>query len=190
MAAFDLTTLASVETFLSLTPGNTDEAVLGALITAASAFVVEYTGGPILSASYTENRNGTGGRALALKNRPVTAVSALTIDGIAIPPSSGFGTPGYWISDDGKMILLRGYRFERGMGNVVIVYTGGFAICPADLQQAVTELVALRFKERKHFDQSGETINGAQGTTFIVKDMRESTRMVLDRYRRVAPGWP
>jgi hypothetical protein len=188
----DLTTLTLVEQFLSppLGSGNADEPVLAALITAASAFVVTYVGWPVLSGSFTETRNGTGGRVLSLKNRPVTAVSTLTIDGVSIPPSSGFGTAGYWVSDDGTMLLLRGHRFERGLGNVTIAYTAGYATVPADLQQAVNELVALRFKERKHFDQAGETINGAQGTTFIVKDMRESTRMVLDRYRRVAPGWP
>lgn len=186
----DLTTLASVEQFLSLQAGNQDEALLSSLITAASAFVVTYVGWPVLSAAYTENRNGTGGRAVSVKNPPITAVSAVTVDGIAIPSSSGFGAPGYWVSDDGRIILLRGYIFCRGMGNVQLAYTGGYVSCPADLAQAVNELVALRYKERKHFDQAGETLAGQQGTTFIVKDLKPSTKMVLDRYRRVVPAWP
>ncbi len=189
MAAGDLTTLASLEQYLSLASGNSDEPVLAALTTAASAFVATYCGRSFLSASFTENRNGTGGRALGLKNTPVTAVASLTIDGDSIPASSGFGTPGYWVADDGGMVLLRGYRFRRGLGNVAIAYTAGYATVPADLQQAVNELVALRFKERKHFDQSSENVAG-QTTAFIVKDMKESTRAILDRYQRVVPGWP
>src|SRR5579863_10689866 len=148
MAAGDLTTLSSVETLLSLAGGNSDEPVLAQLITAASAFVVNYLGWPVLSASYTENRNGTGGKVISVRNPPITAIASVTIDGAVIPVSSGWGTAGYWASDDGRMILLRGHRFCKGEGNVQIQYTGGYASVPADLQQAVNELVMLRFKER------------------------------------------
>lgn len=183
MAAGDLTTLASVEALLSLPSGNSDEAVLSQLISAASAFTVTYCGTPFLSQSYTETRSGKRTREMPLKNTPITAVSSLTIDGESIPAGAAVVTPGYYFTD--TMLMLEGYVFTRGRGNVVVAYTAGYATVPLDLQQAVNELVMLRFKERKHFDQRSEGGVAGQTTTFFVGDLKPSTKTVLDKYKRV-----
>jgi hypothetical protein len=87
------------------------------------------------------------------------------------------------------MLMLRGWRFSHGLGNVVVSYTAGYATLPLDLAQACNELVSLRYKERPHFDMASENIGG-QTTSFITKDFKPSTLMVLDRYKRVVPAWP
>src|SRR5579875_3868416 len=88
MATGDLTTLANVKSYLSPPLTTTaDDALLSRLITAASQFIESWLNRTIASAAYTDTRNGTGGTRLFLRNRPVTAVSSLTIDGVAIAAS-------------------------------------------------------------------------------------------------------
>lgn len=183
MAAGDLTTLASVEALLSLPSGNSDEAVLSQLISAASAFAVTYCGTPFLSQGYTETRDGKGTRVMPLRNAPITAVSSLTIGTESVPPGAPEQTPGYFF--DEFRLMLYGYRFWRGLQNVTVAYTAGYAAIPLDLEQAVNELVMLRFKERKHFDQRSEGGVAGQTTTFFVGDLKPSTKTVLDKYKRV-----
>lgn len=181
MAAGDLTTLVSVEQFLSLPSGNSEEALLSALITAVSVGFAGYIGRQVLSQAFTERRDGKGTIAMPFKNPPATAVASVTIGVDLIPAGDAARTPGYYFSD--TMLMLNGYRFCRGLGNVMLVYTGGFASVPSDLQEACNEQVALRYKERAHFDKSSEAIAG-QTTAFVMKDMKPSTQAVLERYRR------
>lgn len=185
MAAGDLTTLASLEQFLTLASGNGDEALLSALISAASAVMVTYCGRQFLEQSFTETRDGKGTRVMPLLNTPIVSVASLTIGTDTIPAGVAVGTPaGYYF--DANRLMLNGYRFWRGLGNVQIQYTAGYASVPLDVQQACNELVALRYKERKHFDQRSEGGVAGQTTTFFVGDLRPSTKLVLDRYKRVA----
>lgn len=193
MAAGDLTTLAAVETYLGLPAGNSDEARLSALITACSTAFASYCGRQFAPASYNENRNGFGSTSLWLKQSPITAVSSVTVDGVAVPPGGGWNggvqVPGF--SFDENFIYLFGYRFCKGQQNIQVAYTAGYAAIPADLAQACVEQVSLRYKEAKHLDRSAE-IGPAQGqsTTFVVKDFLPNTKRVLDFYRRQVPGWP
>lgn len=184
MATGDLTTLASLEQYLSLASGNADEPMLAALISAASAAISTYCGRNFMSATYDETRNGTGGKAMALKNTPITSVASVTVGVDPVPQSTGFGTAGYFFSD--TMLMLRGWRFARGLGNVGVSYTAGYGSVPPDLAQACNELVSLRYKERPHFDMNSENIGG-QTTSFITRDFKPSTLSVLDRYKRVVP---
>ena len=39
------------------------------------------------------------------------------------------------------MIRLDGYRFQAGVQNIKITYSGGYAVIPADLEQAAIEMV-------------------------------------------------
>lgn len=70
-----LTTLAALEAYLGLDPGNADEAVLSQLVAAASGMIATYCNRDFLSASYTETRCGTGGFVLPLAATPITAVA-------------------------------------------------------------------------------------------------------------------
>ncbi len=185
MAAGDLTTLLALEQYLALPGGGSDETLLAQLITAASGFIATYCGRSFQVQSYSETRDGKGTRVMPLLNTPVTAVASVTVDAVTIPPGVAVGTPaGFYF--DARRVMLNGFRFCRGFGNVVIAYTAGFAATPPELQLACHELAALRFKERKHFDQRSEAGVAGQSTTFFVGDLKPSTKAVLDRYKRVA----
>ena len=90
MAAGDLTTLADVKAWLNTTGtfGTTDDALLTRLITAASQFLKNWLSRDIVLTNYTELRDGLGAPSstFIFANYPVTAVYAVNVAGVNIPP--------------------------------------------------------------------------------------------------------
>jgi hypothetical protein len=186
MAAGDLTTLANVKAYLSppLTT-STDDALLSRLITAASQFIQSWLNRGIATASYTDTRNGTGGMRLFLRNRPVTAIAAVTVDGVAIaassPPPLGAG----YLFDDSSVYLI-GRAFTKGLQNVVVQYSAGYAATPPEIEQACIGWVALRYKERDRIGQMSKNLAG-ETVSFQQKDMPADIATLLDQYRNLVP---
>jgi hypothetical protein len=106
----------------------------------------------------------------------------LSIDGVAVPARAPTGA-GYVFDED--YLLLCGYCFTRGQQNVVLVYTAGYEATPADIEQAVLEIVALKFKERERIGVSSETLAGQ--TISFFRNVSSDTMSVIDSYRRVVP---
>ncbi len=191
MATGDLTTLANVKGWLSPPLTTTaDDALLTRLITAASQFIQTWLGRQIAQQTYTETRDGNGGRKLVFANAPVSAVTSLTIDGIAIPPAPNPTTAGYVFSP--TMLYLQGtipgpsrdiYAFSRGFQNVVVNYSAGYPATPPETEQACIELAALRYRERDRVGQVSKNLAG-EVVSFSQKDMPADVQTVLEQYRR------
>ena len=196
MAYGDLTTLADVKAWLQ-TGANpfpaTEDALLARLIAAASEFIQSWLGRPVASADWLEIRDGTGGQLLAFANIPVTAVLALSIDGIAIPPApppedmgaTGFGA-GYTFTP--TELALRGYVFTRRPQNTAVTYTAGYTTTPPDIAQACIELVAQHYRERTRIGEVSKALGGGETVTFSQKDMSDPVKTLLSQYRSVAPA--
>lgn len=186
MAAGDLTTLANVKAYLSPPLATTaDDALLSRLITAASGFIQNWLNRTIASATYTDTRNGTGGTRLFLRNRPVTAVASVTVDGVAIPLGGPQPTTGGYLFDDSSVYLI-GYSFTKGAQNVVVQYTAGYATVPFEIEQACIAFVVLRYKERDRIGQVSKNLGG-EVVSFQQKDMPPDVATLLDQYRNVVP---
>lgn len=207
MAFGDLTTLADIKAWLQAAPGqfpSSEDALLTRLITAASQFIIETLGRPILSADYIEVRDGlTGiwGQADArfpFAVTPCTAVLSVAVDNITIPPVPtpmpgapgvvislpyGFGA-GYLFSP--TQLIIRGYLVPRRAQCVTIQYAAGYAIVPPELAQACIELVALRYRERTRIGEVSKHI-GMETVSYLQKDVTPAIAAVLTRYRMVAP---
>ncbi|MFX9969616.1 head-tail connector protein, partial [Acinetobacter baumannii] len=84
------TTLASFKAYAGV-EGNADDAVISSLISAYSAYVQQWLNRNILSQSYTDSFNGRDHIAQMLPQWPVTAVSAVVVDGISIPARAVIG---------------------------------------------------------------------------------------------------
>lgn len=140
MAAGDL---VNDTTALSFVGGNDPCGVIPLLVSAASAQIQNWIGYQIAQASYTRTFNGSGGRTLFLPDRPVVSVASVTVDGISIAASTSPTTPGFVA--DGKAVYLRCYEFCRGVQNIVVGYTAGFAKTPPDLQAACLNWVSSLF---------------------------------------------
>ena len=186
MAAGDLTTLANVKAYLSPPLATTaDDALLSRLITAASQFIQSWLNRTIASASYTDTRNGTGGMRLFLRNRPVTAIASVTVDGVAIAASSPAPTGAGYLFDDSSVYLV-GHCFTKGVQNVVIQYSAGYAAVPPEIEQACIAFVVLRYKERDRIGQVSKNLAG-EVVSFQQKDMPPDVATLLDQYRNVVP---
>lgn len=187
MKAVDLTTLAEVKAWLQVGPGafpSVDDALLARLITAASQYIVTWLGRPIVRADYREIRDGAGGRRLGFAVTPAVAVLSLMVDDVPIPPATGASSSGYAFT--ASELFVRGYRLTRGMGNVVVDYTAGFAEVPPDIAQACLELVALRYRERTRIGEVSKRI-GSDTVAYSQKDMSPPIATLLQQYRVVAP---
>src|SRR5437762_4201478 len=196
MAFGDLTTLADVKAWLQTGQDafpDTDDALLARLITAASDFIQTWLNRRIVLADYEEVRDGSGGQRLVFANFPVTAVLALSIDGLAIPPAPGPGELGGGGFGAGYVftpteLALRGYVLTRCPHNVIVAYTAGFAAAPPDIAQASIELVCLRYRERTRIGETSRASGGSETVTFSQLDMSADVKLLLSQYRIAAPA--
>lgn len=177
----DITTVADVQEFMSL-GSVVDPDLLQMLVTNASAFVLGYLNRRLLSATYTETRNGLGGDRMVMCNTPITAVSSVAIDGKPLALSTSPHMFGYVF--DASQIYVRGVVFPRGVQNVTISYTAGYAAYPAEVVQATIEIVAAKYKRRTNIEVSGKTLNG-ETISFVQSDMPKSAQTALASYIRV-----
>jgi hypothetical protein len=166
----DLTTPANVQQYLR-TPSNAtlssvETAQIQNMITAASRYWLRLCGyGPINqqqatqspfneAVSFDEFYDGDGQTRLYTRNRPISAVAALIINGITIALSTAWNVTGYVIDQSGESLQLRGslavpprgwsfgqfgpsgpsgqtansaFRFPPGVSNIELQYTAGFA---------------------------------------------------------------
>lgn len=179
----DLTTLANVKAWMGLT-GNQDDALLSRLIAAASAYIETWTNRTFAAKQYSEVRDGTGGQRLVFADYPVTAVASVVVNGNPIPASPTPSDAGYRF--DSIRLMLTGYQFSRGLGNVELTYTAGYASIPPEIEQACIELVALRYKERDRIGHQSKSLAG-ETVTFMIRDFPDSVRTILANYRKVVP---
>ena len=183
----DLTTITTLQLYLN--PGSTDTSLLQRLLSAASVAIQNYINRDIVTTSYTEVFDGVGGRVLVLPDYPITAVSALSIDGTAIPAGS-VTVAGYYFTKD--KIILNGYTFTRGNGNVAISYTAGYGTAaagtiPFDIEQFCISLVQYWLGLRARNGELSRSVGG-QTITYSAADMPESIKTGLNQYKRVVPS--
>jgi hypothetical protein len=137
MSQIDLTTLELVRAWVGPIQNTDSDDLLETLISAWSRAVYGYIQGPIVSRSVSERRDGPGGQRLMLRNMPVTSVSSLVINGVAVPAADMTqASPSGYYADawDGQTIPARvskldvfgAYAFWKGRANVAITYQAGY----------------------------------------------------------------
>lgn len=204
----DLMTLNQVKAWLKIQPSQTaNDAILQLLISSFSQWVLHRTGRDTFNSvnSYTETQDGHGGTRLFLRNSPIQTVSNVIVGAYSIPQSTSVTANGWFIEDSLKSIALRitpntymtmvpsglyPYCFERGQGNVQVMYTAGYTIVPFDLQEAAMEAIAINYSRKDWIDIAQLTLGAGQGVTgstvYHKWALPPSINMVLDRYARRA----
>ncbi|WP_049974124.1 hypothetical protein [Azospirillum sp. B4] len=182
-----LTDVATVKAWFSppLT-STTDDVLLNRLIQAESGFIRRWLGRDLSPATYTQTLDGTGNALLPLPNYPVTGVTAVTVDGVAVPPQPGDQPLAYGYAHDDYAVMLVGGIFPKGRRRVTVTWTAGYEPLPAILEQACVELVALRYRERDRVGLVSKA-HGGETTGYLQKEMPDSLAAALAPYRRVAP---
>lgn len=188
MADGDLTTLGSIQSYLSV--GNADIELVERLITGASNYFRSRIGRDLQSPVKTysnERHSGDGNYGIFTNETPVTEVTSIIVDGETIPQAVAAGDTGWIITDAGAgRIELIDYLFEVGIGNVLLSYKAGYAAIPPEIEQAIIEMVALKYRERPHLGLSSETLAG-QSAVFLPAFIPRSVEEVIDLYRRIVP---
>lgn len=195
MADIDLTTLDAVRPWVIGTDAGDADVLLARLITAASALICNYTDRPSFGLqSITERHDGSGRDYLLLRQWPAVSVGSIVF-GPTIIDTPAAGRPlsdGYVLGPPppgggAQRLLLVGHRLPRGRSNVEVTYTAGYAVVPADVEQACIEIVGEAFKRKERIGQLSKTLGGQETIAFSQADMNAAVRAMLDPYRRVVP---
>lgn len=196
MALGDLANFDATARWIQVTLSDTiqngdDTQTVQDLITSASDFIKKWLGRDIVQTDYEDIRDGTGGRQLVFAAFPVTSVSLVKVDEVAVPLAASSIASGY--SFTGTRIILRGqFLFRRGLSNVVLHYTAGFGDndIPPAISQACVEFVAQRWRERARIGIKQENIVGVDSHTYNVSDLQPATRTAVELFKAVAPVAP
>lgn len=221
--AIDLTTVANIQAWLG--SGASDAQSMQDCITAASAYWLWAVGmapqngdfptvsplvGPV--SNINETYDGNGSSRMFLRIRPIQSVQSLSVNGIAIPASSGVTVPGFVVDGSGKSIAIRSgsggpapgqqltvsfgflrnprsgiWFFSEGIQNVAVRYTAGYTTEPFDIEMAVRQMVAVNYKRRSWIDQRSQAMAQGAGTiSFRDWEFPPEVKSVLDHYRRRA----
>ena len=148
--AMPLTTVPACKAFRNIPGDNQDhDEELARLIPAVQGWLEKYCQRAFDQATVTEYFHGSEWRDRLLVARP----PIVSITNIWDDPARVYATPlaasAYAIDDAnaGVIRLLDGLTFSAGLRNVKLTYVGGFQTVPADLEEAVIELVwAARIK--------------------------------------------
>lgn len=197
-----LCTLGQVQGYTGLSDATT-AALIPGLITAVSAAIETYCARTFGQATYTETRNGNNADRIVVRNRPLTAVTSVTVNTLALPLAPDAASFGY-VFDDTMIYIRQGQRlspppagatggfpvcFERGIQNVTLVYTGGFATVPADVSQAAVSWIGYLIAKRQRLDKKSETMPQGQTQGWDLSAMPEFVKAVIDTYRvTMVPG--
>jgi hypothetical protein len=150
MSQYDLCTLADVKTWLGRSDTNSD-AVLAALITRTSRQILSYLRRPtVLPHAVSENRDGTGGLTLVLREWPALSVASLTVCGRPVPPVAASTRAGYALEPwngvppgRAQVLALNGFCFARGAQNVAIAYSAGYQVSAEEETVAAGSVTVL-----------------------------------------------
>lgn len=164
--------------------GTASDAVLAQFVAGTSGFIRAWLNRDITSHDYTIRRNGRGTAAMLLPAYPITAVSMVEVDGIAIPAAPAWGQSGYFFDD--TQIVLFDHCFARGHSNVHVRFTAGYDPVPDEIVQACCELATFKFRQRDKLEIASKTLAG-ETISFSQKDMPSSVATLLKNYRMVAP---
>jgi hypothetical protein len=179
MAATDLTNLANVKLWLGITSTD-DDVQLARLITAASDFVAQYCSRSFVSTAVTDRKyHGNGNSTLVLRNWPIISVQSLAIDGVTVPATN------YTFFD--RMIYLTNGVFTKGLANVSVNYTAGYAVVPFGLEQAVIELIVFKYREKERIGHASKQLAG-EVVSFIIADLHPAIKKALDQYSDKVPA--
>lgn len=125
--------LATVADLSAYSVDTTNMALVTALLASVSEAVREAAGSPISSVTSTITLTGSRERWLALPGGPVTAVTAVSLDGEPVAD---------WRLRDGRLWRRCGWQGWCEPSEVDVTYTHGLAVVPADIVRLVCMYVA------------------------------------------------
>jgi hypothetical protein len=188
-----MTTLATAKTYLKIpTLEVGQDPMIELFINAASDDIERYCQRQFKSQSYTEYHHGRNQNILLFQQYPVTAVSELRIDFQAEFTASDTLIPAadYRIGDDSNtLVLVSGQVFSKGVNNVRVMYTAGFATIPSSIENACLWIVTYynRMREGQNIGRTSKSKEGESAG--YIQEWPPHVKRALDQFRRTEfPG--
>lgn len=187
-------TEAELETYLGASV-TTDQATL--LLNIATGLIQNETGQTLSAVAGDEiELRGNWTDRLWLPQRPVTAVSAITVDGIAAPAGDYTWTPDGCVTIDCESQIInagnrRGYWGGPGI-IVAVTYSHGFTVIPDDIK-GVCLALAARIQSAPNGGAVASESLGAYSVTYSREFsgmLTADEKKILKRYRRTALSVP
>jgi hypothetical protein len=189
--AVEFTDVPKLKVALRIDTGQTigktvDDGLLRECADGANATIAKAIERNVLSATYTQTRNGTGTKRLMLPNYPVTAVASVTIVGPlpqpnVIPPPVSL-TLGVDYAFDAYGLLMYFGVWPKRIQCVTVTYTAGYSSMPADLIRAATKLAAMRYREFERLGQKSKVID-QENITFDLDELPPDVKATVLRYQ-------
>jgi hypothetical protein len=207
MAAQDLSQLETLKAWLPITSTNDkDDPTLSRLLTAVSMDFARATRRTdLLQATYTEVHRGDGSSRMVAFHWPIVAVTNLTVGGSAITASADKIAVGYYLDSDIDPeriwnIYLNGYVFSDGEP-VKLSYSAGYVqpgitgpltqgqiALPEDIEQAVLDWCAYRYRERPNVAATQRRTGQGDSEHTELLDAPPNVLQVIERYKRELPS--
>jgi hypothetical protein len=187
-----LVTTTSLNSYLGIASSSTEESECELLNNAAGTLAASLTQrgldgngvSRLLSTSRTEYFDGDNSDTLHVKAYPISAVTSLYVD-----PDRDYGSTTEISSDDYTYyategtIKTDGALLAGGHKSIKLTYTGGYSTVPADLQQAVKELVLFWYKRNTDKRVGVASISvGGQSMSYET-NIPDSVMSTFKRYR-------
>jgi hypothetical protein len=161
----------------------TDDDVLIEILKRVDAEVKQYCTRDFELATYTETRSGDGTRIYRCAQYPIVSVTSLYDDVNRLYTSDTLiPADSYRVENDSGIIVLDGIVFYKGLGNIKVVYSAGFAAgsIPEDLRQACLMMA------RKYYLENQSTYNSINGEVEKKMDaLKKDAYEIFDRYKKV-----
>jgi hypothetical protein len=158
--------------------------------------------------TFNETYDGNGSFRFYLRNRPIISIVQLQINGVTITPVTQYGQAGVVIDGDAKSLAIvrggsgtapsftfagwpwgggNGQYFQKGIQNINVQYTAGYAVTPFDVELASKQTVALTYQQRDRLDVASQAMAYGAGTVsfraFAIPPLALAT---MNNYRRVS----
>lgn len=136
---------------------------------------VQYTSGCLIDETQTVSSGTVVLDYMWISDQGVTAAGT-ALDRVTGTPGAGE----YTVSDAGV------YAFHESLEGAVVVVS--YSYVPADIEQAVIELVAERFKAKDRIGISSKTIPNGESISYNNRMVTDPIKQLLQNYCRVVPS--
>lgn len=136
MSVYDLTSTANVKAWLGLpSPPGASDATLAALVVAASRAIYAALSRPSILPRACVDTIDLEGERVYLNQWPVTQVTSVMLDGLAVPQVGALPTMG-WLLQPGdfappgrpQALDIFGRRIQRRRQNLIVAYQAGYVV--------------------------------------------------------------
>ena len=182
-ASGNLCSVSDVKQHLGLGDA-THDAFLSALVASASEAIENYCRRKFAATQHTEYHDGMGSALLLLDQHPVTEVSDLRQDLDRDFDAAEPISPDDYVVYPREGLLQRvSGIFHRGLRNVRVTYTAGYAAIPTDVARACVMLVAEWFnRARQGADGIEQESLGEYAATYAADGLPRRVLQMLTPY--------